>query len=299
MVVLVEGQVIDEENKALLPAGEAADELRHALEAILLNFDEPQGLETGDGEEGLYRGRFAGTAVAVEENVVDPLSGQEGPGVGDDLLPLEAVAHHLLLLGRIRLGYGDEGAIRPQEGPVAGEETGAVDPVEVGEVGKGEGDGVVPPGQGIQNGPEFLRQQGGHFGNEGAAVQTGQTGEGVDIPAGGRLQGGVGAAPVQQGGVGGLRIAQPVPQPVPQAGLTRLAQAVKELGVGVQSPLTVFGSQGVQQGADLHHQRLPQQVPAGGEPQQGGAHGLCHSAHGYQFLSMACQSFSHFRISPV
>ena len=289
MVVLVEGQVVDEEDEALLPPRQAADELRHAPEPVLLHLDEPEGLKAGDGEEGLHRGRLTGAAVAVEEDIVDPLSGQEGPGVGDDLLPLEAVAHHLLLLGGVRVGHRDELPLRPQEGPVPGEEPGAVDPVEGGEVVKGEGNGALPPGQGLQHGAEGLRQQGGHGGDQDAAVQPGQPGEGLHIPAGGPLQGGVGAAPVQQGGVGGLGVAQPVPQPVPQAGLARLPQAVEDLGVVLQGVLAVSGGQGVQQGTDLEHQRLPQQVPAGGKPQQGGANFF---DHGYPFLSVQRVSLS-------
>ena len=53
LVILVKGQVVDEQNELLPPGGQRADQAGKAGEVLLLNLNEPQVLHAGQVEHGL------------------------------------------------------------------------------------------------------------------------------------------------------------------------------------------------------------------------------------------------------
>ena len=120
LVVLVEGQVVDEQDELLPPAGQGADQAGHPGEVLLLHLDEAQVLHAGQVEHGLHRGRLAGAPVAKEKDVVGLPSRQHEAGVLLHLAPLVLVAQQVLGLGTVRIGHRDQPAVLPQEGPVFG-----------------------------------------------------------------------------------------------------------------------------------------------------------------------------------
>ncbi len=141
--------------------------------------------------------------------------------------------------------------------------------VKLGNAVKVEGSRRPPPGKAGQHRGKLIAQQGLHGVDKAVAVGLGQQHQGVNIPPGGVLQGGVGPALVHQMGVGALVVPQPVPQPVPQALIALFAQVVKQLGVVLQGLPAFFVVQVVQQIAGIPSNRCPHQFLVGGQPQQG------------------------------
>ena len=274
LVVLVEGQVVDEQDKLLPPAGQGADQLGHPGEVFLLHLNEAQVLHAGQIQHGLHCGRLAGAPVAKEEDVVGLPPGQHQPGVLLHLAALVLIAQQVHGAGAVRVGHRDKIAVLPQKGPVFGEQPRPVVPVEPGDPVEVEGGGRPPPGQAGQNGGVLAAQQGLHGVDEPVAVGFGQQDQGVDVPPGGVLQGRVGFALVDEAGVGPLVVPQPVPQPVPQALAAVRAQDVKQSDVGLQGLLAAGPVQGVQKGANVAHDGGVGQLPVGGYAPKGGAQGV-------------------------
>ena len=69
-IPLLKGEVVDENDELVPPSPEGADESGQTAEVFLVRFDDAQVLRAGEGEQVLHRGRFARSALAVEEDVV-------------------------------------------------------------------------------------------------------------------------------------------------------------------------------------------------------------------------------------
>ena len=271
LVVLVEGQIVDEQDEFLPAAGQGADQLRHAGEVFLLHLNETQVLHAGQVEHGLHRGRLAGAAVAKEQDIVGLPPRQHEPGVLLHLAPLVLIAQQVLGPGAVRVGYRHQTAVLPQEGPVSGELTRPVLPVELRQRIEVEGGGRPPPGQTGQGSGVLAPQQRLHGVDKAVAVSLSQQDQGVDVPPGGVLQGGVGLSLVDETGVGGLGVPQPVPQPVAQALVAVRAQDVEPGDILLQSLLPVFLVQGVQHHPNAAKDGGVGHVSVSGYAPQGGA----------------------------
>ena len=96
IVVGREAQVVDEEDELQRVRGQLVHQVGDLVELILLDLHQPQavgGKLVGDGLDGAG---LSGTGVAVEQHIVGGHSGQQGAGVGDDLLPLLLIARQLV-----------------------------------------------------------------------------------------------------------------------------------------------------------------------------------------------------------
>ena len=101
---------------------------------------------------------------------------------------------------------------------------------------------------------KLVGQEGLHGVDEAVAVGLGQEDQGVDVPPGGVLQGGVGFALIDEPGVGCLGVPQKIPQPVAQALAALLAQSVEQVGVVVQGHIAPVEAQpGQKTGHAGHH----------------------------------------------
>ena len=109
-----------------------------------------------------------------------------------------------------------------------------------------EGCGGVPPGQVSQHRGVFLAgEQVLHGLDVLVTVRPGQEGQIFNLPPGAVLQRRVAAAALHQPGVGGLLIAQAVPEEVAQAEMALLAQGGKDLRVSVQGTFPLAGDDAV------------------------------------------------------
>ena len=197
LVVPVKGQVVDEQDELLPPVPQAADQGGQVGQVVLVHLDQPQVLQTRDGQQALDGGRFAGTAVPIEQDVVHRFPLHQGSGVGHDLLPLELVAHHLALGARVRVGHGNQLAALPEKGPVLGKPARALGPVALGQRRKGERRLCRPAGQAIQNRAVFRPQQVLHPCQAVPAVQLRQRGQSLHVLTGRPFQLRVMAAPLR------------------------------------------------------------------------------------------------------
>ena len=283
LVVLVKGQIVDEQDKFLTLVPQGAHQLGQAGEILLLDLDEAQVLHAGEIEHGFHRGRLARAPVAEEEDVVGIVPGHHLAGVGLHLAALLLIAQQVLRFGAVRVGHGDQLAVLPQEGPIAGIQPRPVVPIELDQAVKVEGGGGDPAGHGLYHRGLLRGQQGGDGRQDGAAVQTGQGQQGVHVPAGGLLQGGGGAVRLGGEGKGGLGVAQLVPQPVPDAGEAPVAQGLEQTGIGGQGVFAPLGplllvllllavGQGIEHGGGIVQDRfvlIVQQRAISGQAPQG------------------------------
>ena len=173
----LEGEVVDEEDEALRAPPQEGHDGREVGQAALGHLDQAQpapvyalpgvcGAVRGGGgargvwapralldepglvEQGLHAGGLPRPAVAVEEEVVGRVAGQELHRVAPQEGPLGGVADQVLGAHRVREGHRDEPPLRPgpAEGAVAGEGAAAVAGVVAGQV-RGQGPPVRGQGQ--------------------------------------------------------------------------------------------------------------------------------------------------------
>ena len=183
-VLLVKGQVVDENNKLLGPVGQVPHQLRDVTQLLFWNLNKPQVLKTRNPQQSLDCGGLAGAGHAVEQHVVDLLPGHQQPGIFDHLAALALVAQEGVLRHEIGVGHRVEPAILPHKGVVAGEESAAVDAIELGQRLKGGQGAPVPLRQQPGGLPPVLRQQREQSFLQFCRVQVRQGGEHRHVPAG-------------------------------------------------------------------------------------------------------------------
>ena len=112
-VILIKGQIVDKQDKLPPPPRQGTDQFRHPAQLFLLHLNEPKILKAGQGKQALHRGRLAGSAVAIEQHVVDQVSLQHGPGVCHHLIPLQLITDHLAGTGAVGLLHRPQSPILP------------------------------------------------------------------------------------------------------------------------------------------------------------------------------------------
>ena len=136
-LVLLEGEVVDEDDEPVVPVLHQGDDGGQVLELMLVDLDHPQALVVVLVDEGLHAGGLAGARVAVEQGVVGGAAGQEGLGVLPKLLLLALVAHQVCQHHLVGVVNGQEGdPLRPglhPEGLVQADHPHAVPAVVVGD----------------------------------------------------------------------------------------------------------------------------------------------------------------------
>ena len=178
-------------------------------------------------------------------------------GVGHHLSPLQLVAHQLLRPGAVRVGHRDQLPAVPDKCPVAGEQAAAILLVKRRKAVKVKRCRRPPPGQPSQHRSVHRGQQIGQLPHIPVAVHPGQKEEGLHLPPGCVLQGGVAVPSLRQRSIGALHIAQAVPEPVTQSLVSLPPQQVEELRIGLQGLRSTPLGQTAHQGpALLHHRRL-------------------------------------------
>src|SRR5215210_6813390 len=80
-LVLLEGEVIYEEDKARTAPAQGAEQVRQLFEVLLGELDEPEAAIRVLAQDGLYSGGLAGTRQPVQERVVGSEPGEEAFGV--------------------------------------------------------------------------------------------------------------------------------------------------------------------------------------------------------------------------
>ena len=150
VVVGREAQIVDEEDELQWVRRQLVHQIGDLIELVLFDFHEAQavgGELVGDGLDGAGLAR---TGVAVEQNIVGGHPGQQGAGVGDDLLPLLLIARQLVEALGVGVAHRHQLAVLDREDVVLGEHSVALfahlaHPLGVGGV---EVDGLrLPPGQ--------------------------------------------------------------------------------------------------------------------------------------------------------
>ena len=136
-LVLLKGQVVDENDEAVVPVLHHGDDRRQIPELVLINLDHPQALVIVFVDEGLDAGGLARAGVAVEQHVVAAPSGQESLGVVPQLGFLALIAHQIPEHHLVGVVNGDQrdplGAGPDAEGFVQADLPHAVLPVVVGD----------------------------------------------------------------------------------------------------------------------------------------------------------------------
>src|SRR5918993_5843456 len=132
-LVLLEGEVVDEENET--PPTPAKD-LEHDLQlrqVLLLHLDQPQPQVRVLVHDSFDGGGFTRPRQAVQERVVGRQPGKKTLCVPDQRLPLALVGDELGEAHGVRAGDGQESSFPPEESPVPAVGSGSVPGVMAGQ----------------------------------------------------------------------------------------------------------------------------------------------------------------------
>ena len=268
-LVLFKREVVDVDDKPVVPALDRGDDRREVPELVLINFDHPQARVIVLVNQGLDRGGLAGARVAVQKDIVGRAAPDKGLGVLHQLLLLELVAHQVGEHDLVGVVDGQElharALVADAEGPVEAEHAHAIGPVEVrhqGEHGVAVGGGGQFPAQGLDllaDGPVVVLLQL----HQGMVV--GDGGEAVDaqIPLQGREV--VVEQPVEDLQIGlGEVVHRPLPCPDPLGGQGEgVLVGDQDKGQIVLPEIFIEAVAGgeIQQGLDLHVDPVDQRGP--------------------------------------
>src|SRR5215208_4208525 len=118
-LVLLEGEVVHEENKARAAPAQGIKQVRQLLEVLLGELDEPEAEIRILVQDGLYGRGLAGARQPVQERVVGWKFGEEAFGVPNQGLALPLVTDQTLQAHRVGVRHNPEIAILPTESPIA------------------------------------------------------------------------------------------------------------------------------------------------------------------------------------
>src|SRR4028119_1551649 len=117
-LVLLEGEVVHEEDKARSASPQGPEHPRQGAEVLLGDLDEPEPIAGELVEQRLHGGGLAGPGLAIEEGVMGRQPGQEAPRVIDQGLPLALVGYQAGEADRVGVGHGPQPLPVPPERPV-------------------------------------------------------------------------------------------------------------------------------------------------------------------------------------
>src|SRR5919107_5831066 len=118
-LVLLEGEVVDEEHETPATLAKDLEYHLHLRKIFLLDLDQPQPQVRVLVHDSLDGGGLACSRQAVKERVVGRKPGEEPLCVPDQRLPLALVGDEFGEAHRVRTGDGQESPFSPEESPVA------------------------------------------------------------------------------------------------------------------------------------------------------------------------------------
>ena len=122
VVVGRKAQVVDEEDELQRIFCQLVHQGGNLVQLVLLHLDEPQPVRRKLIGDGLDGAGFAGARVAVEQHIVGGLALQQGPGVGNDLLPLPLVAGQFAQPLGVGVAHRHQMPVLQREDVVAGKD---------------------------------------------------------------------------------------------------------------------------------------------------------------------------------
>src|SRR5918999_2775279 len=132
-LVLLEGEVVDEENETPATLAKDLEYLLQLREVLLLHLDQPQPLVSVLVHDSLDGGGLSGPRQAVQERVVGRQPGEKTLCVPDQRLPLPLVGDEFCEAHRVRTRDGQESPFSPEESSVAAVGSGSIPGVVAGQ----------------------------------------------------------------------------------------------------------------------------------------------------------------------